>query len=103
MTSKTQIDTAVDLIAKAAHPARIILFGSHTRGDAGEDSDLDLLVIEPEVADRGAEMVRLRRLLRPLRIPVDLLVYSDEDVDHYGDQPGSALFWALREGKVVHD
>jgi hypothetical protein len=48
-------------------------------------------------------MVRLRRLLRPLRIPVDVLVFSSEEVARWGDQPGSALYWALREGKAVHD
>jgi len=47
-------------------------------------------------------MVRLRHLLRPLRIPVGLLVFSRADVDRWRDQPGSALFWALREGKVVY-
>lgn len=79
-----------------------MLFGSHARGEARNDSDLDLLVIERDVVDRAAEMVRLRRVLRPLRVPVDLLVYSTDDVARWGDQPGSALYWALREGKVVY-
>jgi uncharacterized protein len=47
-------------------------------------------------------MVRLRRVLWPLRIPVDILVYSSADVARWGDQPGSALFSALREGLVVY-
>ena len=75
---------------------------SYARGDAGEDSDLDLLIIEPQVADRAAEMVRLRRALRPLRIPVDVLVYSADEVARWGGQPGSALYWALREGRQVY-
>jgi hypothetical protein len=64
---------------------------------------LDFLVIESRVEDRAKEMVRLRRALRPLRVPADVLVYSVEDVTRWGDQPGSALYWALREGRVVYE
>jgi len=102
MITEPQIAAAVERLAQAAQPERILLFGSHARGNAREDSDLDLLVIETEVSDRAAEMVRLRRLLRPLRIPVDILVYSRADVERWSNQPGSALFWALREGRVVY-
>jgi predicted nucleotidyltransferase len=102
MISAEQIDAAIRTLAAAAQPERIVLFGSYARDEARDDSDLDLLVIERQVEDRAREMVRLRRLLRPLRIPVDVLVFSAEDVARWGDQPGSALYWALREGKVVH-
>lgn len=97
-----KIEAAIRLLSEAAQPVRIVLFGSYARGDAREDSDLDLLVIERHVEDRAKEMVRLRRLLRPLRVPADILVYSAEEVARWGDQPGSALYWALREGTVVH-
>lgn len=102
MITRAQISAAVNRLALAAQPERILLFGSHARGEAREDSDLDLLVIESAVADRAAEMVRLRRVLRLSRIPVDILVYSSADVARWGDQPGSTLFWALREGRVVY-
>lgn len=102
MISSEKIEAAIQILSEAAGPARILLFGSYARGDASDDSDLDLLVIEPHVEDRAREMVRLRRLLRPLRIPADILVYSSDEVARWGGQPGSALYWALREGKVVH-
>ena len=55
---------------------RRTLWGSADRSRpdrrAGEDSDLDIMVVEEDVADRAGEMVRLNRLLRSLAIPVDL-------------------------------
>jgi uncharacterized protein len=94
---------AVETLAKAAPNAeQILLFGSHARGDAHAQSDLDFLVIERTVENRAREMVRLRRALRPLRVAADVLVYSSEEVKRWGQQPGSALYWALREGRVVH-
>lgn len=101
--SDRTIATVIERLADGAHPRKIVLFGSYARGDAAADSDLDLLVIEDEVADRAKEMVRLCRLLRPLRVPADVLVYSVDEVRRWGDQPGSALYWALREGKIVYE
>jgi predicted nucleotidyltransferase len=102
MTTADIIRQAVAKLSADPMPQRIILFGSQARGDADVDSDIDLLVIEAEVPDRAAEMVRLRRLLRPLPCGFDVLVYSQDEVANWGHQPGSALYWALKEGKVLH-
>jgi predicted nucleotidyltransferase len=103
MISEKIIQQAVDRLVAASNPSKVILFGSYARGDATEDSDLDLMVIEPEVSDKCGEMVRLRQALRPLRIPVDVLVYSQDYVDEWGHLPGTALYWALTEGRVLHE
>jgi predicted nucleotidyltransferase len=103
MIDASTLASAVNALALAAPQAQqILLFGSYARGDATEHSDLDFLVIEPEVENRAQEMVRLRRALRPLRVPADVLVYSRDEVNQWGQQPGTALYWALREGRVVH-
>ena len=59
-----KIEEAVRRIAEAAHPLKVILFGSRARGSASPESDLDLLVIEREVPDRYVEMIRLNGVLR---------------------------------------
>jgi HEPN domain-containing protein/predicted nucleotidyltransferase len=77
MIGEETIETAVGLLLDAAPPGtEVILFGSHATGRAREDSDLDFLVVEPTLAGRRSEMVRLRQVLRPLGIPVDVLVVS---------------------------
>jgi len=103
MPSDAQISQVIETLAAAAQPLRIVLFGSHARGDARADSDVDLLVIEDEVTDRAREMIRLRRALRPLRVPVDVLVASVQDIARYAEQPGHVLFWALKEGRSVYE
>jgi predicted nucleotidyltransferase len=103
MIAKQTINQAVQLLVRAAHPTKIILFGSYARGEASEDSDLDFLVILPTLSSKHQEMVRLRRALRPLRIPVDVLVASEDEVDEWGHLPSTTLYWALTEGKVLHE
>ncbi len=104
MIDSATLATAVQKLAQAAPRAeQIVLFGSHANGTADEGSDLDFLVIEPEVQNRAREMVRLRRALRSLRVPVDVLVYSRAEVERWRHEPGTALYWAMREGKVVHE
>lgn len=103
MIDSATLTAAIQTLANAAPDAeQILLFGSYALGQATDASDLDFLVIEPTVENRAREMVRLRRALRPLRVPADVLVYSRAEVTQWGQQPGTALYWALREGRVVH-
>lgn len=97
-----KVALAGKLLGEAAGPrAQVILFGSHAREQASAHSDIDFLVIEPEVADRHAEMVRLRRALQGIRRPIDVLVYSHADVERWGSVPGTVLNAALTEGRVL--
>ena len=97
---ETTVEKAVALLRQAAPGATIILFGSHARGDAGENSDLDFLVIEPALASRREEAVRLRRVLVPLEVPVDVLVASQKTYAYWAETPGTVYYEAATEGRV---
>ncbi len=101
--TQKQITRAVHLLVRERQPEKIILFGSYARDMATQDSDVDLLVIVPEVKNKFREMIQLRRVLRPLKIPVDVLVFSEKEVRDWGHLPGTVLYWALKEGKVLYE
>jgi uncharacterized protein len=86
------IAEAARRLVDAAPGARVILFGSHARGEADPHSDVDFLVIEPQVDDEAGESVRLRRALRGLRLPADIIVVGS----HYAED------WANVRGSLVH-
>ena len=102
MDQETLIADAKKIIVEKANPKRIILFGSRARGEAHNDSDLDLLIILPD----GVSSSELRRSMdRALASPdasFDLLVYTESG---YAKKPGED--WILfdeisRDGKVVY-
>jgi uncharacterized protein len=101
VTDETLIAEAGRRLAAAAPDAKVILFGSRARGQAHSDSDLDLLVIEPEVKGRRAEFVRLREALGDLGVPIDLIVVPASHVGGWGHFEDTMLNDALREGRVL--
>ncbi len=98
-----KVAEAVRRLVKAANPRKIILFGSRARGQAHQDSDVDLLVVEREVKDRVAEMVRLNRALKGLILPVELVVVSEQMFEDLAETPGTLYFEAKREGEVLYE
>lgn len=103
MLAPVQLAQAAARLASAAsRPATIIVFGSYARGDAATTSDLDLLVIEPELPDKAQEYLRLKAAVGRLGVGVDLLLLSQADFDRRSQVPGTLAYWARKEGKVLH-
>lgn len=96
------IEEAGRRLSEASPPGtRVVLFGSHARGEAGRHSDLDFLVIEPEVKDAANESVRLRRALRGLLLAADVIVVSEESVREWRDVRSSLIGAAMAEGREL--
>ena len=89
-------------IVAAANPVKVNLFGSRARGTAHTGSDVDLLVIERDPVSARQEAIRLRRLLRDLEVSIDIIVVGQSFAERYGDIPGSVLYPALREGRILY-
>ncbi|MCD6506675.1 nucleotidyltransferase domain-containing protein [Candidatus Poribacteria bacterium] len=90
-------------IVEGAHPERIILFGSHAYGTPTRDSDVDLIVVKRDVVSKRKESVRIRKLLRGILLPFDIIVVRPEEFEFYKDEPGSVFKEAFRKGVVIYD
>lgn len=101
--TETLIDEMVTRIRERFAPEKIILFGSHARGTAGRDSDVDLLVVFRHVDDKRGRAVDIRRALSDLPISKDIIVSTLRELADRGDLVGSVLRPALREGKVLYE
>lgn len=88
-------------LAAAAPDAQVILFGSHARGEASSHSDVDFLVVEPEVSNEAEESVRLLRTLRDLRLPADVVVVSRRYAEDWREVRGGVVHAALSQGRVL--
>ena len=82
-------------------PDRIILFGSAATGDMTRDSDIDLLVIEPEPGNTRDESVRIRRALDGVPFPVDVIVMSTERFEETRNVIGGIAWPADKQGRVL--
>ena len=80
---------------------QMLLYGSKERGDAGPNSDLDILVVEPEVENAAEEAIRLLRTLRGLALTADIIVVSERDADEWRDVRGSIIHSALSESRPL--
>lgn len=100
MIDQQTIDQAAQRLLNAAPPGSgVIVFGSYARGNAGPSSDLDFLVIEPQVTNRHEEMIRLRDVLREVPASVDVLVTSRNSFEEWRETPNNVLYEAWKEGR----
>ncbi len=97
-----QIQDMVKKIVARFDPQRIILFGSHARGQAGPDSDVDLLVVMPVKKSRRLLAVKIGVALADIRVAKDIIVTTPEDFAWRKEIPGTIERPAAMEGKVLY-
>jgi uncharacterized protein len=101
----TTIKRITRRLAQQFEPERIILFGSHARGEAGPDSDIDLLVVIPLAnprRDKASLEVAMRLAVHDIKHPKDIIVVTPQEVERQRRLPGNLIRPALMEGKTVY-
>jgi len=96
------VEELVRRLVEAAHPLRIVLFGSAARGEMGPNSDLDTLVVVPNDRDCHEVTDLWTRSLRGLGCAKDVVVVRQAAVEQYGDNPYLIIHTALTEGKELY-
>lgn len=97
-----KIREMVERIVRQFDPDKIILFGSHARGDAGPDSDVDLLIVMPVSNSTREKAIEIGVALHDILLPKDLIVTTPEEFEWRKDTIGTIEWPAWREGKVVY-
>ena len=97
------VDEIVRRVLSVAQPDRIILFGSALTDSMERDSDIDLLVIEPSPSDPRQHSVKIRRALRGMGYPFDIIVMGADWFEQTKAVIGGIAYPANKYGRVIYE
>lgn len=101
---RADLDEMVHRIVSEFAPERVILIGSHARGDAREDSDVDLLVLFADIDNPLARAADIHRVLIGCStLPKDIVVSTTERFERYRNVVNTLYWPAAREGRVLYE
>ena len=97
------IDDITDRIAKFLKPDKIILFGSYAYGTPSEDSDIDFFVIKDSDIPRPERSISLRKVLFGTMLPMDIIVYTNDEVNKSMDSKNGFVYQVMTKGRVLYE
>lgn len=106
--AKTRLPELLEEVAqsiKQVHPkCTVILFGSYARGDAHENSDLDICVLVPELTHRRADMEinAACAIRRGFPLPIDLSLYTFEEFNEKSKKKYFLHYDIKKDGVILH-
>lgn len=103
MDIEVYLKEAVRRIIENFNPEKIILFGSYAYGQPTADSDMDLMVIMNTDEKPHKRAVTLRKALKGIGIPKDIIVKTPEEFDRFKDIVGTIIYPAAHKGKVLYE
>jgi len=103
MISQEKIEEVVQRIKINVNPDKIILFGSYATGNPTEDSDIDLLIIKDMELPRYKRVKEVKKYLRRIKVPIDVLVYTSKEFDEWKDIETSFISQINKKGTVLYE
>jgi uncharacterized protein len=97
------IEQIKERLVKELHPLRIVLFGSHARGDAGPDSDVDLFIVMNSNESFFERARHVSSIFNPRDWSLDAFVFTPEEVAADSGRNGTLVEIVEREGKVIYE
>ncbi len=108
LTKVKQVDDnllqeVVRRIVQSVNPQKIILFGSYAYGKPHKGSDLDILVVMDSNLPRYKRSVPIYRVLADLLIPMDILVYTPQEIEAWKDVPQAFITSIVKKGRIIYE
>ncbi|MDE2829942.1 MAG: nucleotidyltransferase domain-containing protein [Gemmatimonadota bacterium] len=101
--SEAIIDQIVQKIVDQVNPLQVILFGSYARGMPNIDSDLDLFVVVESNLPRHKRSAKIRLLFSPAPCPLDILVYTPQEVESCSGVVNHIVTHVMTTGKILYE
>jgi predicted nucleotidyltransferase len=99
-----KVEAVIQRLIAAAQPRKIILFGSYVRGSVNQDSDLDVLVVVDDTRlNPHAEAARLRRTVRDINMPMDILVIAESEYERLRHRWDLIYYEATENGQLAYE
>lgn len=96
------VEKITRIIIETVHPIKVIVFGSFARGEQEEQSDIDIMVIKEDMKPRSIRAREIRRQLRGIKFPVDIMVYTPAEISEWEHVPNSFVYSVLHDGIKVY-
>lgn len=103
MVTQNQINEITKRIVENSQPEKVILFGSYAKGNPTENSDLDLLIVKDSKIPRYKRGREIRKHLRGLKIPIDLIVYTNDEIQKWRNVKTAFITTVMESGRVLYE
>lgn len=103
MEIESYLKEAVRRIIDKFNPEKIILFGSYAYGQPTADSDMDLMVVMKTDEKPHKRAVPVRKALKGIGIPKDVIVKTPEEFNRFKDIIGTIIYPAAHRGRVLYE